>query len=317
MQHGIAQGTVTPRRLLVLLALTAAVAAIIATASTMVAMAASDRFDDVPDGYAHEDGVEFVADAGVTVGCVADGSEYCPNDPVTRGQMGTFMHRLSGNDPDTAPSVNAATLQGQSPDQLVADLEARVDELETLLAGAERITVDGEDTLRFEDMNVQIVNGDGSTETSNGVGNLIIGYNDDTFVGGTPTRSGSHYLVVGDGHGWTEYGGIVAGRDNTASGAWAGVAGGRLNEASGEAAAVLGGRQNTASGENAVVAGGNINEASGDDAAILGGQGNLAGGVFANVIAGGDDNEVSGGARWSAILGGDAVTVTGDHQTSP
>jgi hypothetical protein len=51
-----------------------------------------------------------MADSGVTVGCGDD--RFCPSDPVTRAQMATFMHRLSGTAPDTGPSVNAAALTG-------------------------------------------------------------------------------------------------------------------------------------------------------------------------------------------------------------
>ena len=37
--------------------------------------------------------VEWVKNRGVTLGC-GDGSNYCPNDPVTRLQMAIFMNRL-------------------------------------------------------------------------------------------------------------------------------------------------------------------------------------------------------------------------------
>lgn len=64
-------------------------------------------FTDVGHADTHTPGIEWVADAGVTAGC-GDGTAYCPNDNVTRAQMGTFMCRLSGNC-GVAPSVNAAT----------------------------------------------------------------------------------------------------------------------------------------------------------------------------------------------------------------
>ena len=71
---------------------------------------ASHLFDDVSDTSVHFDGIEFMKDSGVTVGC--GGSNFCPQDNVTREQMGTFMYRLSGNDPATAPSVNATQIDG-------------------------------------------------------------------------------------------------------------------------------------------------------------------------------------------------------------
>ena len=68
---------------------------------------ATHIFTDVVDGSTHAPGIEWVADNGVSTGC-GDGSTYCPNDAVTRAQMGTFMCRLSGNC-GVAPSVDAAT----------------------------------------------------------------------------------------------------------------------------------------------------------------------------------------------------------------
>ena len=68
---------------------------------------ATHIFTDVVDGSTHAPGIEWVANAGVSTGC-GDGSTYCPNDNVTRAQMGTFMCRLAGNC-GVAPSVDAAT----------------------------------------------------------------------------------------------------------------------------------------------------------------------------------------------------------------
>jgi hypothetical protein len=98
------------------LLLVLAVAGVAVIAATVGALAA-DRFGDVPSNHPHADGISWVADAQVTLGC-GDGSNYCPNDDVTRAQMGTFMHRLSGNAPGIPPSVNAATVQGMSPEDL-------------------------------------------------------------------------------------------------------------------------------------------------------------------------------------------------------
>jgi hypothetical protein len=69
---------------------------------------AGSVFDDVDDTDTHIDGITFMKDSGVSVGCDAN-NNYCPQDNVTRAQMATFMYRLSGNDPATAPSVVAAS----------------------------------------------------------------------------------------------------------------------------------------------------------------------------------------------------------------
>jgi len=79
---------------------------------------ATHVFLDVGDGSTHAEGIEWVADAGVSVGC-GNGTNYCPDDSVSRAQMGTFMYRLSGNDPATDPSVNADAVDGYHADELV------------------------------------------------------------------------------------------------------------------------------------------------------------------------------------------------------
>lgn len=117
------KGLVTWRRAWFLVVTTAVLAAVAAAIATVAAMAASDQFGDVAPGHPHEDGIGFAVDSGVTVGC-GDGSDYCPGDPVTRAQMATFLHRLSGH-ADADPSVDAATVEGLGPDELsgVSDVE--------------------------------------------------------------------------------------------------------------------------------------------------------------------------------------------------
>lgn len=73
-------------------------------------------FDDVNDGDTHATGIGWMVENGITTGCDAD--SYCPGDFVTRAQMASFMHRLSGNSA-VVPSVNAETLQGFAPSAFV------------------------------------------------------------------------------------------------------------------------------------------------------------------------------------------------------
>lgn len=82
-------------------------------------LAAANPFGDVNPNSVHAPGITHVADAGITTGC-GDGSDYCPGDRVRRDQMATFMHRLSGNAPGVAPSVNAHRLEGFSAAELMA-----------------------------------------------------------------------------------------------------------------------------------------------------------------------------------------------------
>ncbi|MFP3915147.1 MAG: S-layer homology domain-containing protein [Actinomycetota bacterium] len=57
-----------------------------------VPAAANGAFDD--DGSVHESDINFIAALGITQGCnPPDNDEYCPDDPVTREQMASFLRR--------------------------------------------------------------------------------------------------------------------------------------------------------------------------------------------------------------------------------
>ncbi|WP_419812459.1 hypothetical protein [Bacterioplanoides sp.] len=210
----------------------------------------------------------------------------------------------------------------------------------------------------FSGANVHINNGGGSTRTINGTGNLIVGYNE---VGAaellnsrgfcsiinindaTPylnqvdcenasgiwsittgaQKIGSHNIVVGEGHSYTQYSGIVTGQNNViaapastanagernlASGFLSSISGGNINTSNGEHSSVSGGSGNRASGIQSNVTGGRNNMASGDQSSISGGSENLASGVRSSV-SGGTSNASSG--TQSSISGGFNRSVSG------
>jgi hypothetical protein len=95
--------------------------------------------------------------------------------------------------------------------------------------------------------NLRIVNGLGATDTTNGLGNLIVSYNEPRGDG-TDARTGSHNVVIGKEHNFSSFGGAVVGLRNEINGVFAVVSGGRFNTASGENASVSGGSGNIASG---------------------------------------------------------------------
>ena len=47
-------------------------------------------------GNTHEAAIDALATAGVTAGCETDPPRYCPQKPVTRAQMATFLARVLG-----------------------------------------------------------------------------------------------------------------------------------------------------------------------------------------------------------------------------
>ncbi|HZD22556.1 MAG TPA: S-layer homology domain-containing protein [Acidimicrobiia bacterium] len=68
------------------------IAAFLVRALDLQADTSGNRFTD-DDGSIFEDDIETIAAFGITRGCSPDGTRFCPDDPVTRGQMAAFLHR--------------------------------------------------------------------------------------------------------------------------------------------------------------------------------------------------------------------------------
>jgi len=125
--------------------------------------------------------------------------------------------------------------------------EGRQAALEQLLLGVSRNDPGGPgDTLTLSRMNLQVVNGSGNTSTINGLGNIILGYDDMSADPDADDQSGSHNLVVGDDHTFSRDSALVAGFNNAATGLHASVTGGANNTASGDFSIVGGGLGNAA-----------------------------------------------------------------------
>lgn len=200
--------------------------------------------------------------------------------------------------------------------------------------------IGGKPTIQVSGANVQIVNGEGSTKTTNGAGNLIIGYDENELAA---PQTGSHDLILGIRQGFTSYGSLLAGFGNTASGAYASVlggvntastfgatvSGGTLNKASGAFASVSGGQEGTASGNYSSISGGTHDKATGEDSSVSGGLLNLASGPVGSISGGfenmaeGEGSSLSGGffnrveGQWSTILGGKEHLLTSSFATIP
>jgi hypothetical protein len=147
---------------------------------------------------------------------------------------------------------------------------AELEKLDTILPHVNYVEsgVGGKPTIQFSGVNVQVVNGEGKTESVNGEGNLVIGYDENAGR----AQTGSHNLILGEEQAFSSFGGLVAGFGNTISGREASVSGGALNTASGFYTSVTGGMHNTARVEAASVQGGSKNLAEGRFASIFGGK---------------------------------------------
>jgi hypothetical protein len=193
------------------------------------------------------------------------------------------------------------------------DVISRIDELENRIAQLEALLLNvtrNENDIYIDGANLHIRNGTGSTDGPvNGLGNLIVGYNEERYVDND--RSGSHNIVSGRSQNYSSYGGLIAGRTNSIAGPYASVSGGAGNTSNGESASVSGGYDNEASGPKSSVSGGFGNIASGDFASVVGGLDNTASYNNASV-SGGSHNIASGfgasvsGGRYNIASGYDA-----------
>lgn len=225
---------------------------------------------------------------------------------------------------------------------LVATLQTRIAELEDseVMALGPYVSVDEISDSRgplvqLSGVNLQIVNGEGSTESINGLGNVIIGYDEVTEltsyyycsdpaytnetacatageVWSNSLKIGSHYLVLGSQNNYSRYGGFVSGYRNYARGIYSNVSGGNVNDATGDYSSVSGGTGGDATGTASSISGGNGNYATGECSSVSGGSTNYATGSR-STISSGNSNVASG--RWSSVNGGASNSSSGDYSS--
>lgn len=224
-----------------------------------------------------------------------------PQGPAGIGDLGCATDQYAKWDDTQGQWVCGSLPDVTALQAEITGLKSQVAALQDLLQPVSRI----ENTLVISGANLQIVNGTGATDsTPNGLGNLIIGYNEERVVTETESnpvneRTGSHMLVVGKQHNYTSFGGIVVGTYNTTSGPFASVTGGYFNQATGEGSVVSGGEANMASGLAATVSGGSGNEASG----------------YGATVSAGILNQATG--RYSTVSGGTRLTANGVEEYLP
>jgi len=97
--------------------------------------------------------------------------------------------------------------------------------------------------ILYEGVNVHLRSGSGSTDDGvrlTGLGNLVVGYNEEPNDLDPGERDGSHNLIIGREHRFLSFGGLVAGHGNTVSGREATITGGNHNVASGPQSSISG-----------------------------------------------------------------------------
>ena len=266
------------------------------------------------------------------------GQELCigsPSTAVKPASDGTCPH---GGDLVTLATESQVT----KLDERVSTLEAKVAALEEKLS---KITYEPKGlndlpTVKISGANLQVVNGTGAIQNLNGLGNVIIGYDEHAA---DIKQTGSHNLVLGDRQTFTSWGGLLAGSKNAAHRpAWRGVRlqqrgqgavghGDRrvFNGADGDGSSISGGSQSVAKTTLSSISGGFNNFTEGDWASVSGGQTNFARGKYSSMsggvrstargvnssVSGGEGNDATGDA--SSILGGHDIMVENKWGTSP
>ena len=147
--------------------------------------------------------------------------------------------------------------------------------------------------------NLQIVNGMGKTDSTNGCGNLIVGYNE-TSLGSPGFRTGSHNIIVGRYHAHASYACLLTGEKNFAT-------------ANAPSSCVVGGSESHVEADRSVVVGGRENNANSAGCVIVGGEDNGANSATYSVVVGGAQNRTAAAA--SSIFGGGSNTANGQGST--
>jgi len=267
-------------------------------------------------------------------------------------QAEVALHVFQPGERATAADFNAnfnnLKLAVEAAERRNVELQNRIRNLEAALSNVRALNsvlsiegVNGVRTVRLTGVNLQVVNGLARTETINGAGNIIIGYDEpNSFTtkpicsqaralngalitdeagclaaGGvfsTQHKSGSHNLVLGTQNGYSSFGGIVGGRFNYINEIFASVLGGVDNRASGRFSAIVSGQGHLTQESGAAVLGGIGNQALSRNSSITGGVGNVATGENSS-ITGGERNTASG--RSSTAAGGLLNTASGAGAT--
>jgi len=145
------------------------------------------------------------------------------------------------------------------------------------------------DDSHFEGGNVFITNGKDNIFDSNGKGNLIVG----SKIADDKANPGSHNVIIGFGHKYSSYGGIVAGFENQITEEYASVMGGSYNIASGSFSSISGGYANQAKAIFSSISGGYFNQATNGYSSVSGGRSNEANGLYSSVTGGSNNKAKS------------------------
>ena len=136
-----------------------------------------------------------------------EGPEGKKGEPGTKGEKGEPGAKGETGEKGEKGEPGAKGEKGEKGEPGLSELSKSEQEaLKAMLPYVKFVKegIDKKPTIQFSGSNVQVVNGEGKTETTNGEGNLVIGY--ETAISGP--RTGSHDLLIGEAQGWTSFGGL-------------------------------------------------------------------------------------------------------------
>lgn len=209
-----------------------------------------------------------LAATGQYTGCIA----------VTKGTLYNIQAGSSPKSTCLAGDIVISFYDNATVNALKTQVNTLQGQVTTLRSTLQGVTRSGND-IHIKGANLHIESGSGKTNgTVNGLGNLIIGYNE--LRGSGDNRTGSHNLIIGVRNNYRSYGGLVAGYGNEISAPYASVSGGGGNIASEWSSSVSGGHWNNASGLVSSVSGGDNNTASNFASSVSGGNNRKANGEY-------------------------------------
>jgi hypothetical protein len=212
-------------------------------------------------------------------------------------------------------------IKDKQMEQRVAALESLVQTQQAKIAALENklkyVTVNGTDML-ITGANLHIRNEGGATDTTNGLGNLILGYHE---LGFNNDRSGSHNILIGKYLNYGSYGGILTGEDNSVKDAYGTILSSYgCNSTMSFNATIAAGYSTINANRSAIVAG-DSHTLNGHFSGILGGQLNtIATGVTYSAGVGGYNNKILSGAHNTNLGGywnqncGSSSTISAGYQ---
>lgn len=184
---------------------------------------------------------------------------------------------------------------------LTSDEVSRLKQLLEYVEFKNDATVGYKNTIVIKSANLNIVNGTNGQDTTNGYGNVIIGYGrtQGTYGKVMEEATGSHNLILGDGHRARGRHSIIAGHYNTCEGRSSLISGMSNSDNVESLAGTVSGERNIIYGRSSAITGGFLNRAY-SYSVVAGGMNNVA--TNCSSIMGGRDNFTNG--NLSVTIGG-------------